>query len=258
MQGCDTIRFKFCWLHSQYQQCIKEWPWTDNWWRIVPTPLRLKYTRGNAGVPMDSDARGYPLESKFVPTLIHYTYMKNISSITKFGVMAGVNCGKSAGNCVHFSVDNYDADFYRDSTKLLAEGDLQLPAVVGYPPKPEWDAELVCNYDLVYDTDAELCQEEEFAVTAKAYHNIPWSCIEAAICRQTRILVWVNPKFYDKYLVLPTTPLNLFGSGASSSSTSPQVAYTVDSRQVTAGGPWDASINSLFLNKAISENCALC
>ena len=63
--------------------------------------------------------------------------MKNISNITKFGIMAGVSCGKSAGNCVHFSVDIYDTDFYRDSAKLLAEGDLQLPAVVGYPPKPE-------------------------------------------------------------------------------------------------------------------------
>ena len=29
MQGCDSIRFKFCWLHSQYQQCSKECAWTD-------------------------------------------------------------------------------------------------------------------------------------------------------------------------------------------------------------------------------------
>ena len=114
---------------------------------------------------MDSDDRGYPLESKSVPTLIHYTSMKK-SSIAKYGIMAGVNCGKSAGNCVHFSVASYDPDLYRDSAKLLAQGDLQLPAVVGYPPKPEWDAEVICNYDLVYDTDPELCQEEAFAVTA--------------------------------------------------------------------------------------------
>ena len=97
----------------------------------MPTPLRLKYTRGNAGVPMDSDARGYPLESKFVPTLIHYTSMKNKSSIAKYGIMAGVYGGKAAGNCVHFSVAGYDPDLYRDSAKLLAQGDLLLPAVVG-------------------------------------------------------------------------------------------------------------------------------
>ena len=78
--------------------------------------------------------------------------------------------------------------------KQLAEGDLSLPAIAGYPPKAEWDAELVVNYDAVYDTNAELAQEEAFAVTAKVFHTIPWTCIEAAICRQTQILVWVNPQ----------------------------------------------------------------
>ena len=47
-------------------------------------------------------------------------------------------------------------------------------------------------------------------------------------------------------------------AGASSSSTFPPVASTVDQRQVTASDPWDASINSLFFKKAISENCAFC
>ena len=76
-------------------------------------------------------------------------------------------------------------------------------AIVGYPPKAEWDAELVVNYDAVYDTQAELAQEEAFAVTAKVFHTIPWTCIEAAIYRQTQILVWVNPQYYDKYLLKP-------------------------------------------------------
>ena len=88
--------------------------------------------------------------------------------------------------------------------KQLAEGDLLPTAVVGYPPKAEWDAEIVVNYSAVYDTNAELAQERAFAVTAKCFHTIPWTCLEAAICRQTQILVLVNPQYYDKYLLKPT------------------------------------------------------
>ena len=61
----------------------------------------------------------------------------------------------------------------KKAVKQLAEGDLLLPAIVGYPPKAEWDAELVVNYDAVYDTNAELAEEEAFAVTAKVFHTIP-------------------------------------------------------------------------------------
>ena len=67
----------------------------------------------------------------------HYAKMKYVSEITRFGIQAGVNCGKSAGNCVHFSLDTYDADAYKLAAKQLAEGDLLLPAIVGYPPKAE-------------------------------------------------------------------------------------------------------------------------
>ena len=87
--------------------------------------------------PIDSDARGYPLPSNFVETMKHYTKMKSVSEITRFGIQAGINCGKSAGNCVHFSVDNFDADACKNAVKQLAEGDLLLPAIVGYPPKAE-------------------------------------------------------------------------------------------------------------------------
>ena len=111
----------------------------------------------------------------FVETMLHYTKTKYVSNITQFGIQAGINCGKSAGNCVHFSVDTFDEDAYKKAAKQLAEGDLLLPAVVGYPPKAEWDAEIVVNYSAVYDTNAELAQEEAFAVTAKCFHKIPWT-----------------------------------------------------------------------------------
>ena len=86
--------------------------------------------------------------------------------MTQFGIQVGINCGKSAGNCVHFSVDTFNEDAYKKAAKQLAEGDLLLLAVVGYPPKAEWDAEVIVNYSAVCDTNVELAQEEAFAVTA--------------------------------------------------------------------------------------------
>ena len=88
-------------------------------------------------------------------------------------------------------MEDYNAVEYSAAAKRLAEGDLSLPARIGYPPRG--DAELILNYDRVFDSGAELAQEEAFAVTSKAFHTIPSQCIEVAICRKTRMLVWVNP-----------------------------------------------------------------
>ncbi len=141
--------------------------------------------------------------------------MKFVSEITKHGLKPGIICNTSVRNCVHFSLEIYDAAEYSAAAKRLAEGDLSLPARIGYPPRG--DAELILNYDAVFDSGAELMQEEAFAVTSKAFHTIPWQCIEVAICRKTRVLVWVNPDFYDKWLI---RQVNVYGDGASSSSSS--------------------------------------
>ena len=234
------------------------WSFTDSWWHVVPTPLRLKYLRGSVGLPMDSDARGFPLESNFAQTLLHYTYMKELPSITKWGIRAGINCGKSAGNCVHLSADHYDAEHYMYCAKQLAQGDLTLPTVVGFPPKPEQNAEVIVNFDRLYATNPELCQDEGFSITCKALYDIPWHCLEAAICRDTMILVWVNQEFYDKYLVVPNA-VNIFGTGASSSSSAaPTFANPVDAREETPSGSLAACIDDLFKSMTISMHCAMC
>ena len=73
-RGSTTVQYKYAWLHNQYSQCNELDPFTDRWWVQVPTPLRIKYLRGNAGVPMDSDAWGFPLPSDFAETLLHFTF----------------------------------------------------------------------------------------------------------------------------------------------------------------------------------------
>ena len=47
IEGSKLVRFKFCWSHAQYEICEQYWPWTADWWRVVPTPLRVKITRGS-------------------------------------------------------------------------------------------------------------------------------------------------------------------------------------------------------------------
>ena len=168
IRGSRTVQFKYAWLHNQYSECNELNPFTDRWWVQVPTPLRIKYLRGNAGVPMDSDARGFPLPSDFAETLLHFTFVKYLSSITRWGIKAGINCGKSSGNCVHLSAAEYDATQYRTCVQRLAQGDLELPHAVGFPPKPENNAKVVVNYAKLYDLNPELCEDESFSITCKA------------------------------------------------------------------------------------------
>ena len=67
-------------------------------------------------------------------TLLQFIFVKYLSSITRWGIKAGINCGKSSGNCVHLSAAEYDATQYRTCVQRLAQGDLELPHAVGFPP----------------------------------------------------------------------------------------------------------------------------
>ena len=72
------------------------------------------------------------------------------------------------------------------------------------------------------------------------------------------ILEWVNPEFYDKYLVVPNA-FNIFGTGASSSSSAaPTFANPVDAREETPSGSLAACIDDLFKSMTISMHCAMC
>ena len=259
IQGSNLVRYKFCWTHAQYEVCARLWPFTKAWWKVVPTPMRVKITRGHAGPALDNDARGTVLPRGFAPSLRHFTHMKFVSDITKFGLKPGVVCKTSARNCVHFSIDTYDPIQYREAAKRLAEGDLTLPVRIGYPTRADYDCDLILNFDAVYESGAELMQEEAFAVTSKAYFTVPWQCIEAAVSRNSRILVWVNPEYYGKWL--PRPQVNIYGTGASSFSSGPTPAISgepTSERRVTSGTPWDTAFNELLWGKARSENCSMC
>ena len=91
----------------------------------------------------------------------------------------------------------------------------------------------------MYDSGAMLMQEEAFAVTSKADFTVPWQCIEAAFSRTSRIIIWINPAYYDKWL--PKPEVNIFGTGASSSSSSMPTTVTGGTHdlqwRVTSGTP---------------------
>ncbi len=55
IEGSNLVRFKFYWSRAQYEICEQYWPWTADWWRVVPTPLMVKITKGFAK-PIDDDA----------------------------------------------------------------------------------------------------------------------------------------------------------------------------------------------------------
>ena len=263
IRGSRTVQFKYAWLHDQYAECDKLGPFTDRWWNRIATPIRLKYLRGSAAVALDSDARGFPLPSDFAETLVHYTLVKHLPSITKLGLRTGVNSGKSTGNCVHLSSADYDPDHYKRCEQQFAQGDLELPHRVGYPPKELCNIMIVVSYGKLFALGPELCQDEGFSITCKAGFDIPWQCLEAAFDRDTNSLIWVNPEYYDKYLLPPDSgnaePFNTFGTGASSSSAGPMPTSVenVDVREETRGD-LTSRINKMILNKSISDNCSMC
>ena len=176
VNGSRTVMFKFAWHPQRYMRCEQYAKFSDEWWAEVPTPLRVKYLSGNAGVPMDSDARGFPLPSDFAETLLHYTHIRHPSSIANWGIKTGVNCGMSSGNCVHLSADEYDTTIYRRHAQLLAQGDLELPCCIGFPPQNDHNAKVVVNYTRLYNREAELAEDESFTITCKAGFDVPWSC----------------------------------------------------------------------------------
>ena len=61
----------------------------------MPTPLRVKITRGHAGPALDDDAQGTALPRAFAPYLYHFTYITFVPDITKFGLKTGIVCGTS-------------------------------------------------------------------------------------------------------------------------------------------------------------------
>ena len=99
--------------------------------------------------------------------------MKFVSEITKFGLRPGIICNTFARNCVHFSIDTYDPVQYAEAAKRLAEGDLSLPARIGYPPRG--DCELILNYDAVYESDhaseSLRCYSQSFPHYTMAVHR---------------------------------------------------------------------------------------
>ena len=75
IQGSNLVRYEFCWTHAQYEDVARLWPFQRQWWREVPTPLRVKITRGHAGPALDNDARGTAVPRGFAPSFYHFTYM---------------------------------------------------------------------------------------------------------------------------------------------------------------------------------------
>ena len=179
IQGSNLVRYIFCWTHAQYEDAARLWPFTKQWWSRVQTPLRVKITRGHAGPALDDDARGKALPPGFAPVWYHFTRINVVPDITKFGLIPGIVCGKPSRSCVRFSIDAFNPTQYHEAAEPLAKGDLQLPARIGYPPRADYDCELILNFDAVYDSGAMLMQEEAFAVTSKANFTVPWQCIAA-------------------------------------------------------------------------------
>ena len=143
--GSNNVGYKFCWTHEQCGPISKLRPFTKRWWEEVPTPIRVKVTRGHSGPMLDDDARGKPLPESFVTVLYHYGYLANAPTIAKEGLKPGKLCGMSSKNCVHFSVDIFNPTLYQEAQERLAKGDLELPARVGYPPRYDYNAEFISN-----------------------------------------------------------------------------------------------------------------
>ena len=121
-----------------------------------------------------------------------------------------------------------------------------MPHVVGFPPKSVHDIKIIVNFRLLFRANAELCQDESFAISCKTNFAVPWNCREAAVSTLTDTLVWVNPDFYDYYLVAPAgeTPVEV-------------KVETQDDAKTDNQRLMDR-VNQLLLEKCLNRNCAIC
>ncbi len=117
----------------------------------------------------------------------------------------------------------------------------------------DYDCEFVLNYDETLNCGAELRMDEGFAVTSKANFTVPPRCIEVVLSRRSRMILFINPSYYQKWL--PGPALNIFSAtGASSSSSSTEKLQP----RVNSNTPWDNALARLWYGKARSENIAVC
>ena len=135
--------------------------------------------------------------------------MANAPTIAKEGLKPGKLCGMSSKKCVHFSVGIFNPTLYQEAQERLAKGDLELPARVGYPPRYDYNAELIFNYDSTRQSGADLRMEDGFAVTAKSNFTVPARCFEVIFSRRSRFMLFVNPLYYQKWLPGPAFQFGL-------------------------------------------------
>ena len=203
----SSISFKFIWLQAQYDVLESYAPFSEAWWQHVPTPLRLKFI-GCSTVDIEPEARGVPLPYDFTGTLLHYTCRKHLHSITRWGLLCGRDCSKSGNMCIYLAATEWDHDKYQAATRKQYEGNLELPQLIGFPPKPTHDARVYINMKRLCQRNPspDLRQAENFTISCAPGSVIPWNCLEAAVCMKNNSLIWVNPDFYYAYLSLKLVP----------------------------------------------------
>ena len=172
--------------------------------------------------------------------------MRNLSSITRWGIKSGFDCSKSTESCVYLAAADYDDTEYKSCAQKLLDHDLILPHVVGYPPKGDHDTKVIVNYARLNKLQPELCQYESFAISCKSRFSIPWNCLEAAINTITNSLLWVNPDFYGTYLAKPAGATHL------------EVKVEPPDEEQEETPNLAARVSQLLLEKCADRNCALC
>ena len=197
----SSISFKFIWLQAQHDAIESYAPFTEAWWQHVPTPLRLKFI-GSSAVDIAPEARGVPLPHDFTGTLVHYTCRKHLPSITRWGLMCGRDCSKSGDMCIYLAANDWNQDEYQAATRKQNEGNLELPQLVGFPPKTTHDVRVYINMKRLCQRNPspDLRQAENFTISCAPGFAIPWNCLEAAVSMKENALIWVNPDFYSAYL----------------------------------------------------------
>ena len=121
-----------------------------------------------------------------------------------------------------------------------------MPHVVGYPPKSVHDIKVIVNYSRLFKMNAELCQDESFAISCKTNFAVPWNCLEAAVNMLTNTLMWVNPDFYSYYFVAP----------AGETQVEVKVEPQEEAKEETPS--LIQRVNQLLLEKCVNKNCAIC
>ena len=159
--------------------------------------------------------------------------------------------------CIYLAANDWNQDEYQAATRKQNEGNLELPQVIGFPPKTTHDVRVYINMKRLsqQNPSPDLRQAENFAISCAPSFTVPWNCMEAAVSMEDNALIWVNPDFYSAYLSQELVPSTVAATVTPAEWSQHATEHTERQRRNAKS---HLLVERLLLDKYRSANIALC